>query len=270
MWLKRHKCGHPINLLVISVNVGRYGATSDVMVDARKFSRQRHRIKLARSETLERRLRVMLYAAMREHDPTAVPGAVAVIAKLSATLASQLMSETQANQRSLKTLRSEASEIGVNLAYQVRDEARKDVRSSIKKTKATPPATEGGISLADDWAGPVAGPTLIERHFGIPRSTLYRWQKRGEVIWLNTRTSRKPVFPLRQFVDGRPVDGIREVSEAMSDPKSAWQWLISPHSAFDGAAPLDLLLGGNSFDVIEAARQAGPYPVLTDQQGTAK
>ncbi|MFH1344794.1 MAG: hypothetical protein ABIL01_26880, partial [Pseudomonadota bacterium] len=256
VWRKRHKGGLLHNHLVISVkNLKLREAGVHPMVDARKFSRARREIKLNRREAVESSLRTLLFNAMREQDPTALPGAVDVIAELAATIAAQLLAETQANQRTLRTLKEDVAEFGTEFASQIVKEARKDVRYLIKKTTVAPPTAQGDAVLADDWAGPVAGPTLIERHFGIPRSTLYRWQKRGEVIWLNTRTSKKPVFPLRQFLDGKPVDGISEVSTEMGGARSAWQWLVAPHPAFDGFAPLDQLLKGRISEVIEVARE---------------
>ena len=77
------------------------------------------------------------------------------------------------------------------------------------------------LQLPDDWAGPVAGPTLLERRYGLARSTLFRWMKRGEVISIRTSGNR-PVFPLKQFVDGRPADGIPEVISIFGDSKRAW------------------------------------------------
>ena len=195
-----------------------------------------------------------MYEALREQDPTALPGAVDVIAELTAVVAAQLISQTQATQRALRTMKGEVADYGTEFVTQLIKEANKDVRNRVKRTTVAPPSTEHDMVLADDWAGPVAGPTLIERHFGIPRSTLYRWQKRGEVVWLNTRTSNKPVFPLRQFVDGHPADGIAEVMEVVGDPRTAWQWLLTPNSGFENAAPLDELLNGNVEAVVEAAR----------------
>ena len=40
--------------------------------------------------------------------------------------------------------------------------------------------------LVEEWAGPVAGSTYLEETLRIPRSTLHRWQRRGEVIALLT------------------------------------------------------------------------------------
>jgi hypothetical protein len=46
----------------------------------------------------------------------------------------------------------------------------------------------------EDWAGPLAGPTELERAFGIARSTLHTWQKQGAVVGLLVGT-RKHAFP---------------------------------------------------------------------------
>lgn len=226
------------------------------MPDARKFSRERHRIKLNRRETIELKLRSTIRDMLREEDPTAVPGTVDVIAELTAVIASQLLTQTQSNQRSLKTLK-DIADYGTEFVEQIVRESKKDVRSRITSTTVAAPRADDGLTLADDWAGPVAGPTMIERHFGIPRSTLYRWQKRQEVVWLNTRISRKPVFPLRQFVDGRPVEGIPEIVQTFGDPRPAWQWLMRPNSLFDGAIPLERLLDDGVLDVREALRTDG-------------
>ncbi|RUZ18568.1 hypothetical protein EN953_34865, partial [Mesorhizobium sp. M7A.F.Ca.CA.001.04.1.1] len=78
--------------------------------------------------------------------------------------------------------------------------------------------------LIEDWAGRVAGSTYLEEHLRIARSTLHRWQRRGEVIALR-KGGRKHVFPLAQFVDGRPVAGIRDVLSLITNPRLAWLWL---------------------------------------------
>ncbi|TIP47814.1 MAG: hypothetical protein E5X77_14400, partial [Mesorhizobium sp.] len=74
--------------------------------------------------------------------------------------------------------------------------------------------------LLEDWAGEVAGSTYLEEKLRIPRSTLHRWQRRGEVVALR-RGGRKHVFPLAQFVDGRPVLGISDVLSAIGNPRLA-------------------------------------------------
>jgi len=105
----------------------------------------------------------------------------------------------------------------------------------------------------EDWAGPVAGPGDIEKAFGTKRSTLHDWQKRGAVIGL-LKGERKHVFPLAQFVDGRPVEGMSDVTEIIRNPRVAWQWLIQPKPSI-GGTPLDRLKDGHLNEVIDAAER---------------
>ncbi|PDT80851.1 hypothetical protein CO676_25335 [Sinorhizobium sp. BJ1] len=105
----------------------------------------------------------------------------------------------------------------------------------------------------EDWAGPVAGPAEIEKMFGTKRSTLHDWQKRGAVIGL-LKGERKHVFPLAQFVDGRPVKGISDVTRIIGNARAAWQWLVQPKPSISGT-PIDRLKAGKIDEVIAAAEQ---------------
>ncbi|AZO10007.1 MULTISPECIES: antitoxin Xre/MbcA/ParS toxin-binding domain-containing protein [unclassified Mesorhizobium] len=107
--------------------------------------------------------------------------------------------------------------------------------------------------LIEDWAGEVAGSTFLEEKFGIPRSTLHRWQRRGEVVALRKGAS-KHVFPLAQFVDGRPAPGIGEVLAAITNPRLAWFWLTRPSPELDGRIPIDLLRDDMIEDVVRVSR----------------
>jgi len=111
--------------------------------------------------------------------------------------------------------------------------------------------------LIEDWAGRVAGSTYLEENLRIARSTLHRWQRRNEVIALR-KGGRKHVFPLAQFVDGRPVAGIRDVLSLISNPRLAWLWLTRPSAQLDGRVPIDLLRQDQDDDVVEAARVFAP------------
>lgn len=109
----------------------------------------------------------------------------------------------------------------------------------------------------EDWAGPVAGPSEIEKKFGTRRSTLHDWHKRGAVIGL-LKGERKHVFPLAQFIDGRPVAGLSDVVRIIENPRAAWLWLIQPKPSI-GGRPLDRLKRGHLAQVLEAAeRDFGP------------
>ncbi|MFU0508026.1 antitoxin Xre/MbcA/ParS-like domain-containing protein [Pseudaminobacter sp. NGMCC 1.201702] len=113
---------------------------------------------------------------------------------------------------------------------------------------------EQDISV-DKWAGPTAGPTYLERHFGIARSTLHRWQRQKLVIGLR-KGARKYVFPLAQFVDGRPVTGLAEIAESFPNQRLAWLWMISPCDDLGQEAPIDLLRLDEASKVIEAAMKS--------------
>ncbi len=106
--------------------------------------------------------------------------------------------------------------------------------------------------LIEDWAGEVAGSTYLEEKLRIPRSTLHRWQRRGEVVALR-KGGRKHVFPLAQFVDGRPVAGISDVLSALTNPRLAWFWLTRPSPELEGRVPIDMLREDMVEDVLRAA-----------------
>lgn len=105
----------------------------------------------------------------------------------------------------------------------------------------------------EDWAGPVGGPRDIEKKFGTKRSTLHDWQKRGAVIGL-LKGERKHVFPLAQFVDGRPVEGMTEITKIIKNPRAAWQWLIRPKPSI-GGSPIERLKKGRLDEVVAAAQR---------------
>jgi hypothetical protein len=104
----------------------------------------------------------------------------------------------------------------------------------------------------ESWAGPVAGAGQIEQQLGIPRSTLNSWQQRGAVIGL-LRGERKFAYPLEQFIDGRPIEGLIEILRLASDSRSAWLWLRQPNAAFGQKTPLACLRSGRKTAVLEAA-----------------
>ena len=99
----------------------------------------------------------------------------------------------------------------------------------------------------------MAGSTELERDHGVARSTLHTWQKQGAVIGL-LKGVRKHVFPLDQFIDGRPIEGLAEVLRVVGEPRTAWLWLKEPHPALNGATPLARLKARRIGEVVEVAR----------------
>jgi hypothetical protein len=115
------------------------------------------------------------------------------------------------------------------------------------------PAAPVSIKV-NDWAGPAVGSTQLEAEYGVNRSTLYRLQRRNAVIALRTG-GRKHVFPLAQFVDGRPVAGLDQISSILSPPRVAWFWLTRRCEALEGVTPLELLKADRVDEVVAAARK---------------
>lgn len=103
----------------------------------------------------------------------------------------------------------------------------------------------------EEWAGPLAGAGELATRLGIARSTLQDWRRDGAVVGL-LKGTRKHLFPLAQFVDGRPVEGLAPVLAIIGDPRTAWLWLIEPYAR--GGSPLDDLKRGRVAPVIDAAR----------------
>ncbi|QPC94742.1 antitoxin Xre/MbcA/ParS toxin-binding domain-containing protein [Mesorhizobium sp. INR15] len=227
------------------------------MVTRRGFSRRGNEFKLARREELEHAVSAAVEALLKKHDPTIRKRAAQAASKLAGLLASKIAVQTQAVQRAFQTIEGEMDRYGDDFIAHLISEATAGTNKRIKGFRASPPPgpDAGALQLVDDWAGPVAGPTVIEQHYGIPRSTLYRWQKRNEAVALNTRTS-KPVFPLKQFVDARPAEGISSLISLFGDQRTAWKWLVEPSAGFGGRPPLTVLLDGNVELVINSARSA--------------
>jgi hypothetical protein len=105
----------------------------------------------------------------------------------------------------------------------------------------------------EDWAGPVAGASVLARDYGISRSSLNRWQHAGDVIGL-LKGVQKHVYPVDQFIDGRPARGIAQVSALSGNQRIAWLWLSRGNAALGGKRPIDLLKRDMVAAVIEAAQ----------------
>ncbi|RWE18952.1 MAG: hypothetical protein EOS41_31085 [Mesorhizobium sp.] len=193
---------------------------------------------------------------LTEYDPTIRKPALKLASKLAGYVASSIAVQTQAVQRALPAIEEIVEPLTEKFLGELVRTAEGQFNPRFERFNPAPPPApaSGPVSLASDWAGPVAGPTVIERHFGIPRSTLFRWQKRGEAIALRTGSSRF-VFPLMQFVDGRPAEGIATLIVLFGGHRSAWQWLMAP-SAGGETRPIDVLLSGRAPDVVAAATQA--------------
>ncbi|MCT9000447.1 MbcA/ParS/Xre antitoxin family protein [Chelativorans intermedius] len=104
----------------------------------------------------------------------------------------------------------------------------------------------------EDWAGRVAGATELSRNLGVARSSLNRWQHEGDVIGL-LKGTRKHVYPVEQFIDGRPALGIRDIIKLAKSERTAWLWLSQRNPVLGGRKPIDLLKQDRVSEVVDAA-----------------
>jgi hypothetical protein len=156
----------------------------------------------------------------------------------------QIAAEPEAAPKTLKLVAKSAAEVsqGSGLGKVLSpEEGRARVAEYATPTKV------------EDWAGPLAGPTELERDFGVARSTLHSWQKQGAVIGLLVGV-RKHAFPTAQFVDGRPVTGLAGIVEIVGDLRAAWLWLREPNPGLGCVTPLARLKAGAADKVAQIAR----------------
>lgn len=166
-----------------------------------------------------------------------------------------------------QAIRDDLADLASEFVHRLAAEAARRFDASLREAAPRTARTEGGPRCAvakaqdkqrdsmriEDWAGQVAGPTYLEEHFGIPRSTLHWWQRHNDVIALR-KGARKHVFPLAQFVDSRPAPGIRQVLSLIANPRLAWLWLIRPSPLLDGRVPIEMLRQDLAEEVVLVAR----------------
>ncbi len=203
---------------------------------------------------LEHRLAFEITRLVVEDDPLIAGHAAEIAGRLAGIITSQILALDESSRRMLPRIRDRLQFIGDECVANLMIEAAAGIgQPKQRPDPRSAPLKQGEpTDLMADWAGAMAGPTDIERHFGIARSTLFRWQKRNEVISIRTGAKRFG-FPLDQFIDGRPVLGIAEVLTAFSDARGAWRWLQTPSKRFDDVAPLELLRRGDVGAVVRAA-----------------
>lgn len=208
--------------------------------------------------------------ALAHYDEAINQSTVVSVGKIAGSIASAVTLLSPKHQRAIDAIHADLPGLASKFVRALAAEAER--RSEAGTAGATSPSTalladeplpppprsdDLESMLIEDWAGRVAGSTYLEENLGIARSTLHRWQRRGDVIALR-KGGRKHVFPLAQFVDGRPVAGISDVLKQIGNPRLAWLWLTRPAAQLDGRIPIDLLRADEVSDVVEAARAFAP------------
>ena len=210
-----------------------------------------------------------LISMFAQRNPNSSPAALTEVGKLvaefsatAANLSSAARKRLIARQERFKTLivqiAAEPDAAPKPLTLVAKSEAEVSQGVGLGKVLS---AEEGRARIAEyatpikieDWAGPMAGPTELEREFGVARSTLHTWQKQGTVIGLLVGV-RKHAFPTEQFVDGRPVAGLAAIVGDIGDLRTAWLWLREPNPGLAGVTPLARLKTGAIDKVVEIAR----------------
>jgi hypothetical protein len=207
---------------------------------------------------------------LREHNPKASVAHVRAMATTISAIWDALAELPDSKRRALTQDRDRLREALIDATQETPAEARAHIPSSGRPIRKRGSGLGPRISLAEgrdrldrfvtakpleSWAGPVAGAGDIEQQLAIPRSTLNAWHKRGAIVGL-LRGERKFAYPLDQFVDARPLEGMAEILRVAPDARAAWLWLRQPHPALEGKAPLALLRhGGAKAKVVEVAER---------------
>ncbi|OBQ67704.1 antitoxin Xre/MbcA/ParS toxin-binding domain-containing protein [Mesorhizobium erdmanii] len=205
--------------------------------------------------------------ALAHYDEAINQSTVVSVGKIAGSIASAVTLLSPKHQRAIDAIHADLPGLASKFVRALAAEAARrseagttDMPTALQADEALPPPPRSDdleSMLIEDWAGRVAGSTYLEENLRIARSTLHRWQKRGDVIALR-KGGRKHVFPLAQFVDGRPVPGIADVQSLIGNPRLAWLWLTRPAAQLDGRIPIDLLRQDRIDEVVEAARVFAP------------
>ena len=204
--------------------------------------------------------------ALAQHGMALDTQALASAGAIAGSVAAAQTFLSHRQRLAIDTVKGEWAALATEFVQSVADKATgRDTGHAVTAAVDEPaPATDAVVAvsaqpgmlqaiLIEDWAGEVAGSTYLAERFHIPRSTLHRWQRRNEVIALR-KGGRKHVFPLAQFVDGRPAAGISEVLSAIANLRLAWFWLNRASPELGGRIPIEMLKQDIVHDVVQAAR----------------
>lgn len=115
------------------------------------------------------------------------------------------------------------------------------------------------IAVEDESADWLDSETLgagkLAEHLAISRGTLDNWRKAKKIIALR-KGLRNFVYPLRQFEQRRPVEGLDRIAKHFVSPEEAWEWLVSTNRLTGDKPPIEALRDGNIEQVARAAEGA--------------
>jgi hypothetical protein len=94
-----------------------------------------------------------------------------------------------------------------------------------------------------DWAGEVLNSAALQDRLHISHNDFDHWASMGSLVALQNGDAGV-VYPVDQFVDGRPIEGLREVLELIGRPRVAWLWLRTARAGPESQPPIELLKEG--------------------------
>lgn len=134
--------------------------------------------------------------ALVQHGIAMDPQALASAGAIAGSVAAALTFLSQTQRLAIETFRGEWTALATDFVQSIAGKATRRDAAIVAVDEPTTAAEPGKAAsyppgermlqsmLIEDWAGEVAGSTYLEEKFRIPRSTLHRWQRRGEVIAL--------------------------------------------------------------------------------------
>lgn len=112
---------------------------------------------------------------------------------------------------------------------------------------------------ADEWAASeLFGAIEMAERLGVAQTTLDNWRHAGKILAFRNG-SDNCIYPLRQFAQNLPIQGLKRVREQFDADDTAWAWLVEPNRLTGGVEPIEWLREGGIKDVTRAAEGTCDY-----------
>lgn len=176
---------------------------------------------------------------------------------LSEELTSDLLSAFGASQRPVRGVASrrrsrkptasvETSALPLFPARHVEESTGEDLGAPQSEVEAAQQLQRiAKVLPVDHWAGRALTKIALGAILAIDGKDLTSWWRDGRAVGFSDGRG-DTVFPVAQFVDGAPIQGLQRIIADIGDARVAWLWLIQPNTGLGGRAPLDVLKTGSA------------------------
>lgn len=115
------------------------------------------------------------------------------------------------------------------------------------------------VDLAQDlpitaWAGEVETASILAPRLAASPEILAEWADRRIAIAFGDEPDQR-LYPVEQFINGRPVPGLADVLAIIGHARVAWLWLRTSRPAINDCSPLDYLKAGDIQNAMLLARR---------------